>query len=172
MWYYFLYEDKCIARFSHLHESTFNQILIVMSWTFIEKCLNELKLDLYKSQDITTALCLVMTLVLISFLLFFLHLACHYSISTRVPLSCIIINQINKLPEDGLKSLPEKPHYIENTWISQKIKIKLYFSYTLLRYMNLCVCSRLVCQIRAGGGLSEWGWGWGEVNCLKYLEMG
>ena len=43
-----------------------------------------------------------------------------------------MIDQINKLLEDGLKSSPETSRYVENTWISQKIKIKLYFSYTLL----------------------------------------
>ena len=53
-------------------------------------------------------------------------------ISCRVPLRCIVIDQINKLPEDGLKSSPKTSHYIENTWINQKIKLKLYFSYTLL----------------------------------------
>ena len=44
-------------------------------------------------------------------------------ISSRVSLHCIINDQINKLPEDGVKSLPETLHYIENTWTSQKIKV-------------------------------------------------
>ena len=46
----------------------------------------------------------------------------------------IVIDQINKLPEDGLKSSPETLRYIENTWISRKSKIKLYFSHTLLMF--------------------------------------
>ena len=33
---------------------------------------------------------------------------------------CIVIDQINKLREDGLKSSPKTLHYIDNTWISQK----------------------------------------------------
>ena len=37
------------------------------------------------------------------------------------------IYQINKLPEDGLKSLLETSHYTENKWISWKNKNKLYF---------------------------------------------
>ena len=41
-------------------------------------------------------------------------------ISSRVSLYCIIIDQINKLPEDGVKSLPKSLRYIENKWISQK----------------------------------------------------
>ena len=50
----------------------------------------------------------------------------------RVPLYCIVIDQINKLPGNGLQSSPETSCYIEITRISRKIKIKLYFSYTLL----------------------------------------
>ena len=38
-----------------------------------------------------------------------------------------MIDQINELPEDGLKSSPETLRYIENKWISQKKKNKLYF---------------------------------------------
>ena len=37
-----------------------------------------------------------------------------------------MIDQINELPEDGLKSLPETSRYIEK-WISQKNQNKLYF---------------------------------------------
>ena len=48
-----------------------------------------------------------------------------------------MIVQINKLPEDGLNSSPNTSHYTENTWISQKIKIKLYFSYTLLKHKQI-----------------------------------
>ena len=38
-----------------------------------------------------------------------------------------MIDQINELPEDGLKSSPEKSRYIENTWFSRKIKISCTF---------------------------------------------
>ena len=36
-------------------------------------------------------------------------------------------DQINKLPEDGLKSSPETLRYTENTWFSQKTKISCTF---------------------------------------------
>ena len=42
-----------------------------------------------------------------------------------------MIDQINELPEDGLKSSPERLHYIELHGLVGK-KNKLYFSYTLL----------------------------------------
>ena len=61
-----------------------------------------------------------MTLVLISFLFFFFTQHVITRISSRVPLYCIVIDQINKLPEDGLKSSPKTSRYIENTWISRK----------------------------------------------------
>ena len=38
-----------------------------------------------------------------------------------------MIDQINKLPEDGLKSSAETLRYTENKWISWKIQNKLYF---------------------------------------------
>ena len=80
----------------------------------------------------------MMTLVLISFfIIFFFTQHVITRISSRVPLYCIVIDQINKLPEDGLKFSPERSRYIENTWISGKIKIKLYFSYTLLIRHNV-----------------------------------
>ena len=82
-----------------------------------------------------------MTLVLVSFffVLFFFTQHVITRISSRVPLYCIVVDQINKLPEDGLKSSPEMSHYIENTWISRKIKIKLYFCYTLLIHFTVCL---------------------------------
>ena len=49
------------------------------------------------------------------FVLFFFIQDVITSISSRVPLNCIVINQINKLPEDGLKSSPETSRYTENT---------------------------------------------------------
>ena len=42
-----------------------------------------------------------------------------------------MIDQINELPEDGLKSLPETSHYIENTWFTRKIKISCIFLHIL-----------------------------------------
>ena len=102
--------------------------------------MNKLKLDFHNcsSQDTTIALCLMMTLVLINFfIIFFFTQHVITRISSRVPLYCIVIDQINKLPEDGLKFSPERSRYIENTWISGKIKIKLYFSYTLLIRHNV-----------------------------------
>ena len=36
----------------------------------------------------------------------------------------IIIDQISKLPEDGLKSSPETSPFTENKWISRKKKSK------------------------------------------------
>ena len=39
-----------------------------------------------------------------------------------------MIDQINELPEDGLKSSPETSHFTENKWISrEKNQNKLYF---------------------------------------------
>ena len=38
-----------------------------------------------------------------------------------------MIDQINELPEDGLKSSPKMLRYKENKWISQKNQNKLYF---------------------------------------------
>ena len=39
-----------------------------------------------------------------------------------------MIDQINELPEDGLKSSPETSRYTENKWISgEKNQNKLYF---------------------------------------------
>ena len=38
-----------------------------------------------------------------------------------------MIDQINELPEDGLKSLPETSRHTENTWFSRKIKISCTF---------------------------------------------
>ena len=38
-----------------------------------------------------------------------------------------MIDQINELSEDGLKSSPETSHFTENKWISRKNQNKLYF---------------------------------------------
>ena len=104
-----------------------------MSFTFIRKSLNMLKLDICicSSQDITIALCLVMTSALIIFFAFFFSQHAVTHISSRVTLYCIMIDQINKLPEDGLKSLPKTSHYIENTWFTRKIKIRCIFLHIL-----------------------------------------
>ena len=42
-----------------------------------------------------------------------------------------MIDQINELPEDGLKSSHETSHYTENKWISRKIQNKLYFLHVI-----------------------------------------
>ena len=61
------------------------------------------------------------------FLLLFLHVACGYSYFIYDIIVFIMIDQINKLPEDGLKSSPETSRFTENKWISQKNQNKLYF---------------------------------------------
>ena len=38
-----------------------------------------------------------------------------------------MIDQINELSEDGLKSSPETSRFTENKWISRKNQNKLYF---------------------------------------------
>ena len=38
-----------------------------------------------------------------------------------------LFDQINELPEDGLKSSPETSRYTENKWISQKNQNNLFF---------------------------------------------
>ena len=43
-----------------------------------------------------------------------------------------MIDQINELPEDGLKSLPETLHFTENKWISRKNQNKLYFLHLIM----------------------------------------
>ena len=40
---------------------------------------------------------------------------------------CLMIDQINELPEDGLKSSPKTLRYVENTWFSRKIEISCTF---------------------------------------------
>ena len=42
-----------------------------------------------------------------------------------------MIDQINELPEDGLKSSPETSRFTENKWISRKIKIVVLTLYWL-----------------------------------------
>ena len=51
-------------------------------------------------------------------------------------------DQINKLPEDGLKSSPETLGYTENTWFSQKTKI----SCTFLHLINILNDLILACK--------------------------
>ena len=65
----------------------------------------------------------------------------------------IMIDQINELPEVGLKSSPETLHFTENKWISRKNQNKLYFLhlnesnmssssylYLKLSLLRVCVC--------------------------------
>ena len=82
--------------------------------------LNEPKLGLSNcsSQDTTIALWWHSYWSVFCSLFFTQHgITCIWS---RVPLHCIVIDQIHKLTEDGLNSLPEMSRYIENTWISRK----------------------------------------------------
>ena len=54
-----------------------------------------------------------------------------------------MIDQINELPEDGLKSSSETSRYIKYKWISQKKK-KLYF----LHLIDILNDLLLICQVR------------------------
>ena len=42
-----------------------------------------------------------------------------------------MIDQINELPEDGLKSSPETSRYTENKWIGRKNQNELYFLHVI-----------------------------------------
>ena len=53
-------------------------------------------------------------------------------ILSRVSLYCIMIDQINKLPEDGRRSSPETSRYRENTWNSRNIKISCIFLHVIV----------------------------------------
>ena len=48
-----------------------------------------------------------------------------------------MIDQINELPEDGLKSLPETSRYTENKWISRKNQNELYFLHLMWKIVLL-----------------------------------
>ena len=48
-----------------------------------------------------------------------------------------MIDQINKLPEDGLKSSPETSRYTENKWISRKNQNELYFLHLMWKIVLL-----------------------------------
>ena len=54
-----------------------------------------------------------------------------------------MIDQINELPEDGLKSSPETSRYTENKWISRKNQNKLYF----LHLIDILSDLLLICRI-------------------------
>ena len=56
------------------------------------------------------------------FLLLFLYLACDYSYLLQGIIVFIMIDQINEMHEDGLKSPPETSRFTENKWISRKSK--------------------------------------------------
>ena len=51
-----------------------------------------------------------------------------------------MIDQINELPEDGLKFSPKTLRYIENKWISQKNSNKLYFLHLIIVNGELKLC--------------------------------
>ena len=48
-----------------------------------------------------------------------------------------MVDQINELPEDGLKSSPETSRFTENKWISRKNQNKLYFLHLILQTFSL-----------------------------------
>ena len=48
-----------------------------------------------------------------------------------------MIDQINELPEDGLKSSPETSRYTENKWISRKNQNELYFLHLMWKIVLL-----------------------------------
>ena len=54
-----------------------------------------------------------------------------------------MIDRINELPEDGLKSSPETSRFTENKWISRKNENKLYF----LHLINILNDLRLTCRV-------------------------
>ena len=60
-----------------------------------------------------------------------------------------MIDQINELPEDGLKSLPEMLRFTENKWISQKNQNKLYFLHLIVLILFIVVFfwqRRVICM--------------------------
>ena len=89
---------------------------------FIGKCLNKLKLDICicSSQDITIALCLVMTLALISFVCFFSSLSMPLLVF-HLQYHCILLwlIRLTNCPKMGW-GLSQKRR--ENTWFSRTIK--------------------------------------------------
>ena len=104
---------------------------------FIGKCLIKLKLDMWicSSQDITIALCLVMTLALISFFCFF------SSISMRLLVFhleyCCILLWLIRLMNYLKMGWRLRPRSHENTWFSLKIKeVVLSYTYWCFKWFN------------------------------------
>ena len=56
-----------------------------------------------------------------------------------------MIDQINELPEDELKSSPETSRYTENKWISRRNQNKLYFLH-LIDILNDLLLSQMKTQ--------------------------
>ena len=56
-----------------------------------------------------------------------------------------MIDQINELPEDELKSSPETSRYTENKWISRRNQSKLYFLH-LIDILNDLLLSQMKTQ--------------------------
>ena len=56
-----------------------------------------------------------------------------------------MIDKVNELPEDGLKSLPETLCYMENTWIGRKIKICSFLH--ILDILGFIQFAFIVCQV-------------------------
>ena len=72
-----------------------------------------------------------------------------------------MIDQINELPEDGLKSLPETSRHTENTWFSRKIKI----SCTFLHLVDILNDLKLIMDTNV-----EY-WSCGKVEALGYFQL-
>ena len=89
---------------------------------FIGKCLNKLKLDICicSSQDITIALCLVITLALISFFYFFSSFSMRL-LGFHLEYCCILLWLI-RLTSYLKMGWTLRPKRHKNTWFSQKIK--------------------------------------------------
>ena len=56
-----------------------------------------------------------------------------------------MIDQINELPEDELKSSPDTSRYTENKWISRRNQNKLYFLH-LIDILNDLLLSQMKTQ--------------------------
>ena len=63
----------------------------------------------------------------------------------------LLVDQINELHEDGLKSSPETSRYTESKWISRKNQNKLYFLKPYWYYQNSSDIHPDLCSDDVGG---------------------
>ena len=112
-----------------------------MSFTFIGKCLNKQKLDICicSSQDITIALCFVMTLPLISFFCFFFTYHATTHISSMVPLYLLWLIRLTNCLKMGWSLRPRRRAIQKINGIVEKIKISCP-SYILLYQFRWRTC--------------------------------